>query len=737
MKKLLLLVLFVFSVTVKCFSQLNCVEPSYINSSFNCGSITDSVCGCNGVSYANSCEAFYHHGVTVWTSGSCNNPPACHADFTYILSNGSYYFNSTSSSGTINWAWDFGDGLGYAGTSSAFYAYPTSGTYIVCLTTTNSSGCESTTCKVIEAVAQNQNCSALFGYSDSCGAVHFIDFSSGNNLTYNWDFGDGTYGSGYNPYHSYSTSGWITVCLTITDTVTACTSQNCQSCFVHVATGVASFTYTNPIVYQVAFDGSFSGIATNWYWTFGDGNSANIEDTAYTYSGCVNTACLQVADDFGCLSAPVCQTLNACSANPCYVNFTHADSCSTIHFTSQSLSANCSYSWNFGDGNFSVLPNPIHTYASSGNYNVCLIATDTILNCVDTACQTVTPHVMIGTPVFSANNISYSPNVVEFNGSFSDSTTEWLWNFGDGQTASTIDSTTQHTFSNCIYTTCVQVHDQFNCYSPIYCDTIIACELIHSCTADFSFNDSCGEVQFTNLSTSLSNLTYQWNFGDFNIDSVLNPMHEYAVSSNFNVCLTVTDSVNQCINTYCDTIPVHVPDFSANFSALQTNHNPNIAQFYDQTLTPTGTILTNWIWNFGDGTSIVSGIQNPIHTFIGCDFLVCLTTLDSFGCSSVFCDSVHLCDDGINSLINNFQFFTYFNGADQSIQIILTDNNATEISVELYDLYGKKINAITVSPITEVQKIISIPAATLSSSIYFLRIKSTENSIVGKVEVLK
>ncbi|MCE3227998.1 MAG: large protein possible or adhesin AidA-related protein [Bacteroidetes bacterium] len=54
-----------------------------------------------------------------------------------------------------------------------------------------------------------------------------------------------------------------------------------------------------------------------------------------------------------------------------------------ISFTNQSTGAN-SYYWNFGDGGFTNLTNPIHSYASAGFYTVSLIAINQF-DCKDTA----------------------------------------------------------------------------------------------------------------------------------------------------------------------------------------------------------------------------------------------------------------------------------------------------------------------------------------------------------------
>lgn len=51
----------------------DCIDPSLIDPSVFCIAIWDPVCGCNNITYGNSCLATYGGGVTSYTAGECGN----------------------------------------------------------------------------------------------------------------------------------------------------------------------------------------------------------------------------------------------------------------------------------------------------------------------------------------------------------------------------------------------------------------------------------------------------------------------------------------------------------------------------------------------------------------------------------------------------------------------------------------------------------------------------------------
>jgi PKD repeat protein len=62
--------------------------------------------------------------------------------------------------------------------------------------------------------------------------TNIVNTSQGNNLIYNWDFGNGQTATGSTPFVTFSNSGTYLVCLSIEDTVSGCTDTFCDTLFV-------------------------------------------------------------------------------------------------------------------------------------------------------------------------------------------------------------------------------------------------------------------------------------------------------------------------------------------------------------------------------------------------------------------------------------------------------------------------------------------------------------------------
>jgi PKD repeat protein len=186
------------------------------------------VCGCNGVTYSNECEATYYGGVTAFTSGACNGG-TCQAAFAISDSLGLFYFTdqSTSTASIAEWKWVIGDTVKQT-QNATYYAgiSPIAFQINVCLTITTTDGCTSTACDVFSP----PSCYLYpnFTYTAQGKNVYFTDASVGlgGPTNYEWTFGDGgVISSLQNPIHVYANYGTYNVCLTISGGIQGCGSE--------------------------------------------------------------------------------------------------------------------------------------------------------------------------------------------------------------------------------------------------------------------------------------------------------------------------------------------------------------------------------------------------------------------------------------------------------------------------------------------------------------------------------
>jgi chitodextrinase len=159
-------------------------------------------------------------------------------------------------------------------------------------------------------------------------------------LTYSWNYGDGSTGSGATAAHSYAHSGAYTVTVAVQDANhfidTAKTSVTISD-----RPPVAEFTVRTGVVAgsSASFNGGSStdpdGSVTAWAWSFGDGSPGTGSAPSHSFAAPgTYTVGLTVTDNNGSASAPISQQLSVVPKAPVFVK-THLTESSTGKVTVQ------------------------------------------------------------------------------------------------------------------------------------------------------------------------------------------------------------------------------------------------------------------------------------------------------------------------------------------------------------------------------------------------------------------
>ncbi|MFT3884469.1 MAG: PKD domain-containing protein [Flavobacteriales bacterium] len=558
----------------------------------------------------------------------------------------------TALGSNATYLWSFGDGQS-ASWENAVHQYAAPGTYTACLWVV-AGHCSDSVCMSVVVGNVVSPCSQLdagFSMTNDGLTAHFLNSSPLNTVAYEWSFGDSTYATGRDLYHTYSQYGQYEVCLKARtwDPITQafCTVDHCG--IIHLMPDTmpkpcdlldSSFTVSlqGPVA---SFRSSMGSNEIGYIWSFGDGTASQEASPTHTYA--------QPGRYYTCMTATAwdphtqdvcrvdhCQWIvipgDSIGPSPCdglSANFQATVDGHTASFH-QGPTTDAVYQWSFGDGTTAYGPNPGHTYARPGQYQVCLWAwalkpgsQDT---CFDHHCATVT---IIGDTLDSCNGlnagfqVTTQGNVASFhnnevNGGI------YHWSFGDG--ASGFGRNPSHAYAQPgQYRACLVIWT----WNPVTQDTCFAdqCEwvMINGGSApcdsllhmSFSYDQQEGNVTFTGIST-LPGTSFSWNFGDGSFGNGSTVQHTYAPGQ-YEVCLqgwyAGPDSIamwDSCFATYCRLIVVQRDSTSSPCHDLNAGFQVTIqestAAFHSSNVN-----IAAYLWTFGDGTT--GHGPNPTHTY--------------------------------------------------------------------------------------------------------------------------
>jgi len=643
------------------------------------------------------------------------------------------HFNGSASydpdGSIVSFFWDFGDGTN-ATSMIVEHAYEVNGTFVVMLTVTDDDDATSSTLST-KTILWNEPPVAIF--TESAGTVdtgEVISFNGsasydpdGSVVSYFWDFGDGTNGTGAVIDHSYSDDGLYTVTLIVTDdkeAIGTATAEKTVLSRLPVGIFVESAETVDTgelIVFNASLSYDPDGSVVSYFWDFGDGTNASgvVVEHAYTDDGNY-TVTLTITDDDGA-TASASTTKTALNQNPSS-QFTYSPDSpiagETVIFDASNSSDTdgyiVDYTWNFGDGNITTSAASVvtHIYAMEGNYTVVLTVTDDdgatdvtedsirIRNYPSAEFTYSPPYLGEGQPsTFDAS--SSSPNGGQiFN---------YTWNFGDGNITTVVESVIFHVYEVAgNYTVLLTVTDDEE-LSDSQTQTL---EVGVPPVAHFTFSPAdpfAGESVTFNASSSYDSdgyiINYTWNLGDGNVTTLTDPMlnHVYPVGGNFEVELTVTDDKG-IVDSTIDT--VNIKDYpTANFTWSPNYPIIGMIVRFDSTSSPNGGNITSYLWDFDDGTPLVNTTNLAVtHTFeaVG-SYDVTLTVTDSEDLSDTISRTVRVRDYPTA----NFTWSPDYPTANETVTFnaSMSKANSGNITIYIWNFGDGSSTLFTPNPIVE------------------------------------
>ncbi|WP_217790651.1 PKD domain-containing protein [Pinibacter aurantiacus] len=547
-------------------------------------------------------------------------------------------FTATSTNAT-SYKWIFGDGT-ESTDASPTHVYTKLDTFDVTLISFGPNGCPDT---VVKNNFVNISKASVVMKDSSVSGCAPLTYKPSVTITgpypvnsIQWDFGDGTRGTGASPTHVYNDTGRYTVRVIYA-------GPNCTDSVEFTSAVLVGMKPTPDFDaaprstcawVPVQFTDKSSGPPIDtWLWDFGDHSPTSpVQNPKHAY---------QEVGDF---NVTLTVSHNGCSNTLTLPKFVHIDPPISI-FT---ISQQCTFPyvrrfvdksiqpetwlWDFGDGQTSTEQNPQHSYDKPGVYTVSLTVTHG--TCSHTSRQDV-KVVDEKNDFISTDSVTCKKNQVKFNtvGVNQNNIAQYAWTFGDGFTSILPSPEKIYTKAGS-YDVSLTLTDVLGCKSTLLKPLYIK---VQGPTPDFSVPVSgvCNNTTVTFKDESSGDgdnpiLQWKWDFGDGTIQSFTAPpfSHLYTKPGNYNITLITTDSQG-CTDTVTKKNALLVSQPVANFRARDSLLCASTkAEFNNLS---TGPQLT-YLWDFGDGSTGTDGF--PIHSYPNEGaYTVSLKITDVYGCS--------------------------------------------------------------------------------------------------------
>ncbi len=302
--------------------------------------------------------------------------------------------NYLSGINASQFTWLFGDASPAGMGNIVTHTYPQTGTYNVTLITSDNMGCTDTVTQAITVTA-NMNYSVSDSTINCKTATLSATHVSGDTATqFLWLFSDNATATGNPVTHSFSQNGNYSALLVLSN------GLGCNDTVVHVFNLPVDINYDitdSAIDCRTAMLTAHyvSGDTTTEYtWLFPpDVVTGNPIVHSFPNTG-ANTASLVVVNNIGCRDT---LAYNFTINYMLYADFSYqpliAERNMPTHFHNMSSPEAIKFYWDFGDSTYSSEENPVKQYDLSGDYTICLTASDTN-DCSATVCKDIVADIV-------------------------------------------------------------------------------------------------------------------------------------------------------------------------------------------------------------------------------------------------------------------------------------------------------------------------------------------------------
>ncbi len=565
-----------------------------------------------------------------------------------ICATGQVQTTNLSTGAALTYVWNMGDGTEYTDTEVS-HLYEASGQYMIELSAIDPAGCASPMPFYVPVyVGEPLPVTAGFGvdiaFTCEGTLVTATNYSGGENLAYQWSFGDGNTSTETAGEHFYVEDGEYILELVVIDLNGCLPNDTMQQAIQVQGAPVIDATFDHALLdncegAQLIGETAQEG-AINYTWTMGDGTElyGTYIDHQYTQEG--EYEIMLVAEDpDGCGSDTTFATVQVEMPLIMAVSFDleEVNECgqTTVNCVNTSIGNDLTYIWWTSDEFSYYGPQMQHTFTEPGDYEIRFYGMDP-MDCSGPDSVSVFITVDPVEPIAAELSLNSVPGcsgtTVHASAENVSGEVSYAWTMGDGSNYT--DQEVEHIYGTPgTYTIQLTVTDATGCNDPLVLEEDIVIDPPPVVAAAFEMESTpgCGTLDVTLINASEGSpagLSWDMGNGDVLIGEAVS--YTYDEPGTYTITFTVSDPESCNVSdTDATTVTVDpVPEFAAAFELVE------VAECGEVEVTCTNTSEgenVNYLWSMGDGTTYAT--TNAEHLFSSPGtYTILLIVNDPSGC---------------------------------------------------------------------------------------------------------